>query len=149
MSRRNPPNKQQGSKPVDGGLDAGEHRLTFSFRFADRGYRGAWSWPGAAEWEEIVNFLCDVGASTWHEVRAQLFSSNRGSHRKHHTQHVETLAPEAQERINALRHTEKFGFELFRFRLGSRQRLWGYTKGGVFYVLWWDAEHKVYPVGRE
>jgi len=39
--------------------------------------------------------------------------------------------------------------ELFRFRLGNKRRLWGILDGDVFYPLWWDADHKVYPLEPE
>lgn len=37
--------------------------------------------------------------------------------------------------------------ELFRFRLGNMERLWGVFAGNnhVFYPLWWDCDHKVCP----
>ena len=34
------------------------------------------------------------------------------------------------------------------FRLGNTRRLWGIIDD-VFYPVWWDANHKVYPQGRE
>jgi hypothetical protein len=35
--------------------------------------------------------------------------------------------------------------ELFRFRLGNKPRLWGIIHEGVFFPVWWDPEHKIYP----
>ncbi|MBB2944427.1 hypothetical protein FB565_004156 [Actinoplanes lutulentus] len=128
------------------GPDAGEHKVTFSFHYADHGYQGSWSWPVAGEAEELLQFLCAVGSSTWSEVKAQLFNSKGGSHKKHHYQSIDGLCREAQERIAHLRLDEQFGDEIFRFRVGNRKRLWGFIAAGVFYVLWWDAGHLVYPV---
>jgi hypothetical protein len=34
------------------GPEAGEHKVTFSFHYADHGYRGNWSWPAADEAHE-------------------------------------------------------------------------------------------------
>jgi hypothetical protein len=39
--------------------------------------------------------------------------------------------------------------ELFRFRLGTMRRLWGIVDDEVFYPVWWDPDHKVYPQDRE
>jgi hypothetical protein len=33
--------------------------------------------------------------------------------------------------------------------VGNRKRLWGFVAAGVFYLLWWDSEHLVYPVEHE
>ncbi|WP_306204092.1 hypothetical protein [Actinoplanes sp. RD1] len=138
--------KQRQNAPVaEQEFDVGEDGLTFSLRYADHGYRGAWAWPRGAATEEVFSFLCHVGALTWDEIAGQLFSTKRGSHRKHHSQHVDTLCPEARRRIEALKCKQRFGEKIFRFRVGGRKRLWGFKRDGVFYILWWDAEHRVYP----
>ncbi|GGN24181.1 hypothetical protein FHR83_002876 [Actinoplanes campanulatus] len=131
------------------GPDAGSHKVTFSFHYADHGYQGAWRWPAADEAHELLRFLCNVGALTWNEVKAQLSGSKGGSHRKHHFQGIDTLCTEAQERIAQLRLDEVFGDEIFRFRVANRRRLWGFIAAGVFYILWWDAEHLVYPLDHD
>jgi hypothetical protein len=131
------------------GPETGEHKVTFSFHHADRGYRGDWSWPASDDAHDLLQFLCNVGSLTWNEVKAQLFNSKNGSHRKHHFQGIDTLCPEAQTRITQLRLDEIFGDEIFRFRVGNRKRLWGFVAAGVFYLLWWDSEHLVYPVEHE
>ncbi|GLW28387.1 hypothetical protein [Actinoplanes regularis] len=128
------------------GPDAGEHKVTFSFHYADHGYQGPWSWPTAADADELLQFLCNVSRSSWHEIRAQLAGSKGGAHRKHHFQEVGTLSQPAQERLAQLRLVEVFGGDIFRFRVGNRKRLWGFIAAGVFYVLWWDADHAVYPL---
>ena len=51
---------------------------------------------------------------------------------------------EAQKRLTDLHLDETFE-DLFRFRVGGKKRLWGFEVDGVFHVLWWDAEHQVYP----
>lgn len=35
--------------------------------------------------------------------------------------------------------------EMFRFRLGNLERLWGVIRDGVFYAIWWDPNHQVCP----
>ena len=53
------------------------------------------------------------------------------------------LCPAAQRRLLDLR-LDEFD-ELFRFRLGNLERLWGVIHLDVFYPVWWDPEHKVCP----
>jgi hypothetical protein len=127
------------------GPDAGEHKVTFSFHYADHGHSGAWSWVSGAEAEELVAFLCDIGSLTWNEIKSHMYNNKRESHRKHHSQPVSSLCSEAQDRIGQLRLDEVFGEEIFRFRIGAKKRLWGFIAAGVFYILWWDGPHKVYP----
>jgi hypothetical protein len=76
-------------------------------------------------------------------VKQLMFNSKKGSHRKHHYQPTNTLCPEAQTRI---RERQLEGFDLFRFRLSNLERLWGLILEGVFYPIWWDPLHEVYPL---
>ncbi len=114
---------------------------SFSFLHADREYTGAWSWPDEAD-GEILRFLCQMSSFTWREITAERRPNGKV---KHHEQPIETVCPEAQQRITDLGLDERFE-RLFRFELGSRKRLWGFATEGVFYVLWWDHDHQVCPV---
>lgn len=122
--------------------------MTVSFRYADKGYVGAWSWPQETSnhAHTLLEFLCDISRSSWREVRSQMAGSKHGAHRKHHDMDVATLCAEAKDRIAKLQLAEVFGDDIFRFRLGNKLRLWGFIAAGVFYVLWWDAAHAVYPL---
>jgi hypothetical protein len=54
------------------------------------------------------------------------------------------LCPEAQNRLEALGLDDVD--ELFRFQLGNEPRLWGVIDDdGIFYPVWWDPRHQVYP----
>lgn len=131
------------------GPESGEHLPTFSFRHADRAYAGAWSWPTDAEAAQLLNFICEMEKLTWVEIKSQMTSTRRATHRKHHYQDVTGLCAAARERITELKLDEIMPDEVFRFRLGNTVRLWGFLVEGVFYVLWWDADHKVYPTERD
>lgn len=121
-----------------------EFHPSFSFRYADRVDHGTWAWPVEAELEALVDFLCDFSRLTWGEIWAQTTGGNNSRHRKHHAQAFDRVCPKAQERLRALGHESRFD-ELFRFRVGSRGRIWGFTRDELFFVLWWDADHQVYP----
>jgi hypothetical protein len=125
---------------VKPGPDYGGHLPTFSFRYADRVYSGSWCWPKGPDVSEMLEFLCEMSHLTWKEILQQ----TSGGHRKHHAMPFSSLVAEAQTRIAELRHDEIFE-ELFRFRLAGTKRLWGYRHLEVFYILWWDAQHRVYP----
>jgi hypothetical protein len=55
---------------------------------------------------------------------------------------MEILADEAQYRAAEL---EKFSDTIFRFRLGSTKRLWGFRVVNHFEVIWYDPNHEIYP----
>lgn len=122
---------------------AGDDYPTYSFHYADRSHNGSWRWPSGDEASEIINFLCDMAKIKWSEI----MNHQSGGHRKHHPQAIESLCREAQDRLTDLHYDEIFT-DVFRFRLSGRKRLWGSLVDGIFYVLWWDPEHQVYPTER-
>jgi hypothetical protein len=128
-----------------------ERRPIFSFRYADSD-AGEFAFSPftfeAGDPRELLDFMCSITGSTWTQVQAQMYSPrNKPARQKHHYQGVDTLAAQAQARIVAA-GLEEVVNEVFRFRLGSTKRLWGFVADAVFYVLWWDRDHKVYPVDR-
>lgn len=86
--------------------------------------------------------LSQFESLTWAEIEA--LSSSSG-HRMHHLQDVSTLVEEAQLRWLEL-NLEEFD-TAFRFRLGNKRRFWGFRVQGHFFGVWWDREHRLYPVG--
>lgn len=120
---------------------------TFSFKHIDRENREEWAWPESDGIKEIVDFLCTISNSTWKELRTH--STGSGIRRPlHHSQPFDSLPTKTQNLIIQLHLNEIFE-DLFRFRLGGRKRLWGFLHNGIFYILWWDPEHKVYPLENE
>jgi hypothetical protein len=115
-------------------------RVLFSFQFADRRDHGEWRWPTGDDAAEMLDFLYEMGQLTWQEVWMQ----TSGRHRKHHEQEIASVCKKAQDLISGLGHADIFD-QLFRFRVGAKKRLWGYELAGVFYILWWDADHLIYP----
>jgi hypothetical protein len=81
-----------------------------------------------------------MAGTSWKNIREQA----SGGHRKHHYQPVTSLCSEARRRLRVL-NLEDFDTRLFRFRDGVKGRLWGFERDGIFYALWWDPNHRVYP----
>jgi hypothetical protein len=80
---------------------------------------------------------------SWTEVRAMMAHGQRRGDNKHKFIPIEHLCGDAQRRLVELQ-LDDFD-QLFRFRLGNMERLWGVVEGGVFYPVWWDPQHKVCP----
>jgi hypothetical protein len=139
--QRQPPAPTPRARPI---ADRANGYPSFSFQFADRTHDGSWKWFQDDEAREVMDFLADISRSTWNEIGNQM-TGGRNRHRKHHDQPVEGLCKEAQDRLATLQLDEVFGEEIFRFRLSGTRRLWGFVEEAVFYVLWWDADHRVYP----
>ena len=114
----------------------------FSFALIDRDYDGGWGWHLLTDSESrrILDFLLEVAALTWTEVRNQTASG----HRRHHYHDVESLCDDARARIES-KKLDDISDRMFRFRLDGTNRLWGFEMWGIFYVVWWDPNHQVYP----
>ncbi|MEP7350514.1 MAG: hypothetical protein ABI668_11285 [Sphingorhabdus sp.] len=69
-------------------------------------------------------------------------TGGRDRHKMHHNMDVDILADEAQYRLIEI---EKFADTIFRFRLGSKKRLWGFRIVNKFEILWYDPGHEIYP----
>lgn len=112
----------------------------------DREFNGSWSWSVSdKDLIRIIEFLVEMERLTWREVWDQMVSSKRRRGHKHKFIPVDHLIPEARARLRDLQ-LDDFD-QLFRFRLGNMERLWGVLHGSprVFYPIWWDPNHKICP----
>lgn len=105
-----------------------------------------WQWgPEAHHWRDVLQHLADFSHKTWSEIEAERTGGNKRRRKKHHDMPVRELDKSARKRIRDL-----FGDDapdtLFRFRLSGKQRLWGVRDKAMFYLLWFDEEHMVYPI---
>lgn len=87
----------------------------------------------------LVRKLASLESMTWGEI----FKAKK----RNHPNSTEHFAPEARKR---LRQIELDDFEqLHSLRLGGTARIYGVWREGAFYVIWWDPEHRVYPVAKK
>lgn len=86
--------------------------------------------------EEILKFLSEIEAKTWNEIL-----KNRGPGGNHKID-ARRICQDARKRLQDL----NVEFDtLICLRMTAKKRIWGTRRGSVFYLLWWDPEHKVYP----
>jgi len=109
----------------------------------DHGFEGEWDWSlRGREALNLLSVLEGMGQLTWREVKALETHSEHKTHRLHHSQPVESICASAQRRLDDL---ELQLTEVFRLRHGNMLRIWGYVQGAVFYILWFDRNHRVCP----
>jgi hypothetical protein len=111
----------------------------FNFAKLDKAYEGAWGWHLLADPRELLELLFHWSGSSWMELRQQRVDGRF----RHHAQPVTSLCKDAQDRLAHLQLDDQP--EMFRFRHGNTGRFWGFVLEGVFYPVWWDPNHKVYP----
>jgi hypothetical protein len=118
-------------------IGSGDRWPMFSFARVDTAYGGEWGWT-MEDAERILDFLRTVSQSKWHELMAM----TAGRHKRHHWQPVKSLDDPAKDRLAQL-HWDMD--DIFRFRSSGKERLWGFIDGDLFYPIWWDPNHRVYP----
>jgi hypothetical protein len=124
-------------------FDGGQFR--WSAKNIDLESQGDWDWE--LKPSELRDLLCaieDYSASTWTELILQ-----QGGNR-HHSQQTESLSKGAKDRLQQLFSgiNSEYPEEIFRFRISGEIRLWGFRENGIFKILWYDRNHKVYPVQK-
>jgi len=123
-------------------LKPDDRYVVFSFAHADRECPHVFHFkPTAEDAAHILELMCAVSGMTWGQVKLH----RSGTRPKHHSQPLNSVIKEAQQRIVDLHLDEVVDTDLFRFRTGSTRRLWGFVQEGIFHVLWWDPDHAVYP----
>lgn len=129
---------------ADGSGNGVDGKPSWGLSLMDTEYDGEWSWKidqGASR--RVMGLLASMERMTWREI----FDLKTGGRRRgalHKFIPLESLCPAAQQRLFEL----NIDFDrLFRFRLGNMDRLWGALpmSSGIFYPIWYDADHKVCP----
>lgn len=141
--------------PSSAALSAGsnDEKFRWSVREADRNVSDDdscdWTWElPANETFRLLDFLEETSHKTWGELLADR-TGGRSRHKKHHAHSVDNLPRRAVDRLRRTGFLDRGEEEMFRFRLDGKGRLWGYRSGSLFRVVWWDAEHRVYPTEPE
>jgi hypothetical protein len=86
------------------------------------------------EWKALLARLQECSEKTWAEVLREMATGSG----RNHFQDTDTVAPAVAGQIPA------GGGEVFRLRINSRARLWGYCSRDIFYPMVYDRDHKVY-----
>lgn len=138
-----------GKKPRTGANPDSIFHQQMSWTCENADHDGVWSWGTARKWEDahwdeaVKPKLGQWEKLTWAEIDS--IASGSG-HKMHHTMDVDVITDEAQLRLMEL---DKIEASIFRFRLGNKPRLWGFRRVAEFHVLWYDPDHKIYPVEPE
>lgn len=104
-----------------------------------------WGWGtlSLGEFFEIAKKLQNIEGIPWNELWNEMGRIHRHS--------PDRIDSRAQNRLLELSDSgvipeEWTGLTLHSYRVGSRERVWGYKIGTIYYLLWWDPYHTVYPV---
>ncbi|MFR6280946.1 MAG: hypothetical protein ACLUKK_07170 [Lacrimispora saccharolytica] len=99
-----------------------------------------WSITTCSLYGDIIEKLISFEGQTWAEIQAA--SGGKKSGTNHHFENISDLSRAAQKRISDLRLNID---QVFSLRLSGKVRLYGILEDGVFFILWYDPEHEIYP----
>lgn len=91
--------------------------------------------------EKMINY----SQMTWTDIERQ--THDRGKSKHHYLKPYERLSKEARSRL-AQMQLDDFSDCIFSFAFNNLTRIIGIRIDDIFYVLWYDANHGVYPVSR-
>jgi len=111
--------------------------LGWRFKGADKNGPFSWATLTDPKFKEVIEKLHEFEGMTLAQMRGT------GSHPIAKNQ----LCKEAQDRLKAIKQDDID--ELMSFRLTGPNRVWCIQQRNLMRVLWWDPEHRVYPVLKD
>lgn len=127
------PQPEKKAKFQEPALEDG-HPLAWRFSGSDRDGPFSWKIKDNAKFREVIEKLYEFEGKNWSEI------TQGGSH----PIEVSKLCDDAKKRLVELKRDDLD--VLMSLRLTGPNRVWCIRSGHIMRVLWWDEDHKVYPV---
>ena len=120
----------------------------WSFKFSDFEHYKWGVYANSDLLSEVVLKFRELERMSWKEILTT--TSGRKNNTRNHFIPLASLASEAQKRFCDLNLSEIFGDQICSLALMGKLRLFGFIdESGVFYLIWIDKEHEVYPVYKK
>ena len=150
VSKPTPPSAQ--AKQATHRLGKGYFNLVCDVSSKREDREGQWSWGVLRDWhktcgrDRVEGFLANYqGKKTWREIHDEkTVGKNNTVKLKHVSYAVSDICSEAQKRLMELSLDDQD--EIFRFRLSSMERLYGFRIGATFSTVWFDPTHEIFPL---
>lgn len=94
--------------------------------------------------KEIFDKLLSYSSMTWAEVKRQIHDDGKS---KHHNLDFQKLSTDAAKRVEFMCNENDYD-SIFSFALQNKLRIIGIRKKNLFYVKWYDPNHKFYPINK-
>ena len=110
-------------------------------------FAGEWGFNNIDNGSTLKNLhqkLKNFESMTWGEIEKKRGKSGK----LNHFMTIDKISANAQERFEKIRLSEEYD-TLYSFHLSGTERLWGIRENEIYYILWWDKHHTVYPVGKK
>lgn len=108
------------------------------WRFGNVDHDGEWGLDTIPS-DDVVDLVKKLGSFETMKIK-DLFAAG-SQHGKHYD--PAEMPSGAQKRLAELRRDDET--QISRVRLSGRKRLYGFMREHVFYAVWWDPKHQVWP----
>lgn len=116
--------------------DFGRYHPRWRFGLLEFGGPFGWNALGPEVAPTLHKRLKQLEKKTWNEIFV-------GDRYWHHSASRDKLCAKADRRLKQLKLDDHE--RLWSLHITAEQRVWGILVEDVFYLLWWDPEHEVYP----
>ena len=93
---------------------------------------------------KVFKYLSGLESQSWGEILSA--TSGRKHNTRNHLIQLIRLDTKAQKRASEINIDEFDG--LYSIATQSLMRIWGLITNGVFYVIWFDPKHEIYPTSK-
>ena len=93
----------------------------------------------------ITKKLKDFEGMTWRQILCD--TAGRKSAPKNSEKNVTQITKDAQDRFNALNLFHEHD-SIYSLTIDGETRLWGVRTENIFYIVWIDPKHEIYPVEK-
>ena len=119
-----------------------QEKIAWGFQLLDQG--GCWGVKAMSQdWEmEILPKLRQFESMTWQEILSASGGKAKGNNS--HSVEVNKLSKDTRKRLEEINLDDVDS--LFSLRLTGKKRLYGIRDGRVLKLIWYDRDHKIYPI---
>lgn len=94
---------------------------------------------------DVLKYLKGLESQTWRSILTD--TSGRADNTRNHAIGIDRLCKDAQKRAEEIK-LDEFD-ELVSIAISGTGRVWGVLLDGVYYIVWFDPQHEVYPVTKQ
>ncbi len=130
------------NKPAIRRRGYGDRPFRLSLRHLDSGEDSPWPFHDLSDQDitDLGLLLANVIRLSWDDI--ELIKDGSGYVHGYRT--VSDLSRAGYERFSKLpQEVTDQEDSLFRFKVTTDKRIWGFVLDDIFYVLWWDPRHQV------
>ena len=144
------PNPENGPYLPEGGFNYRDYIFLWSADYSD--VEGEWSWGELRQWsaeefnKTIKPSMKAHESDSWQIVCNKTYNGSGSSRKPIYVEGIpiDRMDDEACERWK--KDLTLYQYDPARFRVGTNKRIWGFRHLNCFFLVWYERNHKIYPL---